>query len=77
MAEHRISRAAVVAVAGVCAPGVSAFDAAVQRQGHGGQDLVYPNGWTRADRDRVRKTYPEFFAWLLHHGFIPKEPIDG
>lgn len=76
MAEHRISRAAVIEAGGVCFPGVAAFDEAARRQGHGEPDLIYPDGWTRADRDRVKRNHPLFFAWLLAHEFIPATPVD-
>jgi len=76
MAEHRISREALLESGPVCVGGMVAFDAASRAQNNGSADLVYPNGWTCADRDRVRRRYPNFYALLLERKFIPATPVD-
>lgn len=73
MSEFRILRAALEAH-GACSgkhSGLELFDERVAAQGHGGTDLVYPEGWTRETASRIANETPLFYSWLLHHELIP------
>lgn len=56
-----------IAAAGACPDGDTHF-----LLKSGGKDVIeYPNGWQRADSERVARESLRCFLWLVSHRFIP------
>jgi len=70
MAKFTIKRNEVAKHVGECGL-IEVFDEAAERQGVKDGVLVYPNGWTSKDSERVMHRSPRAFWLMARAGLIP------
>lgn len=70
MSKFTIKRSEVAKHVGECGL-IEVFDEAAKRQGVEDGVLVYPNGWTAKDSERVMRRSPRAFWLMARAGLIP------
>jgi hypothetical protein len=56
---------------------IELFDRRVRDQGHGGPDLIFPDGWTELHSVFLYQRQPLMHQWLMKHGLIPRDDVAG